>query len=203
MASKKIQAKRATRADGFRNKMISAVHANAAKQGFDEGSRRALYQAVTGKRTLKDMNMPEIGAVLDRLHARIGGSPIRATGRQPQASATQPYQRKVRAMWLSLYHLGAVQSNDEKALGQWLKRTVHVDFVSWLDADTANKAIEGLKIMLTRAGVVGQVNRISVLRAQCAKLGIDGPALPTSPQARDKLIREYGMKIRKNFGFNG
>jgi len=86
--------------------------------------------------------------------ARIG--PRRA-GKRPLADGETA--AKLRALWISGYHLGVVQDPAEAALAAFVKRVTGgrrrgVEALQWLTNADASKAIEALKAWLGRAAGV-------------------------------------------------
>jgi len=53
-----------------RKARIKAIHIAARSQGLNEEARRALQTEVTGKTSCRDMDLRELGWVLDRLNGR-------------------------------------------------------------------------------------------------------------------------------------
>ena len=68
-----------------------------------------------------------------------------AAAAQPRSMADYPQAKKVRALWLMLWHLGVVRDVSEAALEAYGKRIARVDRLHWLNADQAHKLIESLK----------------------------------------------------------
>ncbi|MBI3445618.1 MAG: regulatory protein GemA [Magnetospirillum sp.] len=98
-------------------------------------------------------------------------SPKRAGTR---AMAGDPQSAKIRALWLALYHLGAVRSPEESALAAFAKRMTGRDALQWLSGVQANRVIEALKDWCLREGFSpqrdGAVSKQLLLHAQWAKL---------------------------------
>lgn len=139
------------------NKAIAAVHAcrrQVAGLG-DEESWRDFLHGVTGKRHLTKMDGREHGQVIEELHRRgakkkaPGGKGKRA-GRR--ALADGAVARKIRALWLSLWNLGALSDSSEDALAAFVKRQAGVDDLRFLSASNADVVIEALKKWCAREG---------------------------------------------------
>lgn len=130
-------------ANDSRNKLISAVHVACKRLGLDEDARRDLQVGATGKRSLCDMTLAEIGKVLDRLNKDRAGS----TGHRTHAG-------KVRALWWTLYWLGAINDPSDRAIDAFVARQARVSALRFLDHRSASAVIEALKSWAEREGVV-------------------------------------------------
>lgn len=65
--------------------------------------------------------------------------------------AEGPYAGKLRALWISLYCLGAVDKRDDKAMTAFVERQTGLSHTAFLrDWKDARKAVEALKSMLAR-----------------------------------------------------
>ena len=70
--------------------------------------------------------------------------------RLPKGGATQ----KLRALWISAWHLGVVRDRRDSALAAWLRQQAGVDAAAWVGPGQAAKAVEALKTWMSRvAGV--------------------------------------------------
>ena len=156
-----------------RRAAMGKVRIGAEALGLEDGDRRALQQRVTGHDSLAAMTDRQIGRVIDEL-GRLGayGTAGGRAGSRPQA--TSPHAKKCRALWLSLYHLGAVGDPSEAALAAFVRRQVGVDALQFVDADQAFSAIEALK-------------------AWCGREGFDPPRVPLD--AKLELIRVLWRRV--------
>ena len=125
-----------------RKKLMGAVHAAAKRLALDEDDRRAMQEEVTGKASLALMTLGEIGQVLDRLNRD-----------HPAPSGDRRHLPKIRALWWSLYWLGAVDHPDETALAKFVRRQTGIERLAFLDHRKAPAVIEALKDWLVREGV--------------------------------------------------
>ena len=135
-------------------KTYGAIHACRKQVAglADDAAWRALLVRVTGKDSLRAMTGPQLGKVIDELH-RLGARkapPKRAfKGRQrPLADGEQA--RLIRALWLDLWNLGAIEDSSEEALASFVKRQAKVDALEWLPADKAASVIQALRGWLAR-----------------------------------------------------
>jgi phage gp16-like protein len=129
--------------DESRKRMIGAVRAACARQGIGEEDRRALQREVTGKGSLAEMNLGELGRVLDRLNNGWKGP-----------MGHRAYLGKIRALWWTLYWLGAVDEPGEGALSSFVARQTGKHRLTFLGHQEAFRVIEALKSWAERAGVV-------------------------------------------------
>ncbi len=185
---------------------IGAIHGIARRLGLDTDTRRDVIAAVAGgKRSCADLSKAEAIRVIDRLKALQGGS----APTHGAADLAGPYAAKLRALWLSGWHLGVVRDRTDAALLAFLERQTGLEHTRFLsDAAAARRVIEALKAWLAReAGVewpaTGNVeaSKAAVWRAQrrrMAALGLPvvdaelGPGLDL-----DAEIRAAGAVIRK------
>ena len=65
-----------------------------------------------------------------------------------------PATRKLRALWLSAYHLGLIHDRSDAALGAWLRRLAHLDGDACAAPASLDRPIQALKAWLARAGGV-------------------------------------------------
>lgn len=129
-----------------RKKLIGAVHASASRLGIADDDRRKIQEDVTGKASLADMTLAEIGQVLDKLNK----------DRSAERSTRRPYEAKIRALWWTLHWLGeplAREPNDF-AINRFIENRFGVSNLRFVDHSTGSKIIEGLKAIAVRAGVV-------------------------------------------------
>lgn len=132
------------------------IHGRLKQLGIDEDDRRAYYLRVVGKDSQTKMTDAEKELVADELGKMI--SPSSANAKKPAPrDMDSPYLPKMRAMWIALYNLGAVDDRRDSAIKAWvLGRQVRgIDAVRWIrDAEHARSVVEGMKAIMTRNGVV-------------------------------------------------
>ncbi len=180
------------------------------KAGLDDDARRAFQEKTCGQSSAKAMRTADFNACTLAL-----AGPRQA--RDTRTKATSPHAAKARALWISLYHLGQIDDPRESALAAFCKRQAGVDDLRWLAPAQADKVIDALKGMATRAGVDWKAfkdTRRCVLAAQWAILTRLGAA-PALDMARhlyavtgapgffaatsiqlDQLIKDSGQRIR-------
>lgn len=129
----------------------AAIYAARKQLGMDDDMARDLYQRVTGKRSLRDMNDNERRDVVGAMRA-AGFQPGNSKGNK---GLTGKYAKKLQALWIAGWNLGLMRVKTDKALIAFVKRQTGIDHVRFLrDPDDANKAVEALKGWLRRSGGV-------------------------------------------------
>ena len=115
----------------------------------DDSPWRDFLEQQTGKRSLREMTIRELGEVLDALHRN--GAPKRP----PRRKAGTPIETKAKALWLSLYAIGADGvDGTETGLRGFCERQVKVAAPRFVTPEEGYKLIEALKARLQRCGVV-------------------------------------------------
>ena len=125
-----------------RAKMMGAVRAACRRLGLDDDDRRAIQEEVTGKASMGDMNLAEIGLVLDRLNK---------DWKRPMGH--RAYVGKIRALWWTLYWLGAVDDPKDAPLDAFVARQTGKAKIQFLGHKEAFSVIEALKSWAAREGV--------------------------------------------------
>ncbi|WP_448660326.1 gp16 family protein [Sphingomonas sp. CJ99] len=142
-------------ADQRRNAMLAKVHLGAKDLGLVGDAYLDLLFGVTGKDSAKKCTDAELSAVLDRLKG-LGwkpASPRGRTGERRQArAADHKVAAKARALWISLYHLGAIDDAGEMALEAFARRQLKCERLQFADQRLAFRLIEALKAMAERHG---------------------------------------------------
>jgi phage gp16-like protein len=139
---------------GVRAAAIAKVHVAQKALALDDGTYRALLARVTGKRSCAAMTDAELAKVIEEFR-RLGWrdvprAPRRAGGR---ALAMGPTARKIRALWLSLWHLGELTDPSEEALAAFVRRTTAVEALQWIDSVQAATVIRALLGWQERTGL--------------------------------------------------
>lgn len=162
-----------------RRKLIGAVRAAAARLRLSDEDRHAIQEEVTGKASMSDMTIAEIGKVLDRLNRD-----------RPAPMAHRAHVGKIRALWWTLYWLGGTDEPNDAALDAFVRRQTGLQRLQFVDYRAAPSIIEALKSMAARQGVAwpsekrvaelraahgdqvkaGHVERVAVIEAIWAKL---------------------------------
>ncbi|MGH6879474.1 gp16 family protein [Hypericibacter sp.] len=136
-----------------RRKMLSKIHIAKKDLALDDGTYRALLKRVTFKESSKACDAAELDLVI-REFKRLGWKGDKPggkrAGRRPMAQTDQA--SKIRALWLSLYHLGEVEDPSEDAMARFVTRMTGVEALQWLGPDQANIAIKALRGWCDRVG---------------------------------------------------
>jgi hypothetical protein len=162
-----------------RNKLIGAVRAACDRQHIDDDDRRQIQREVTGKASLADMDLRELGLVLDRLNKGWKGP----TGNRAHIG-------KIRALWWTLYWLGAIDEPNDAALDAFVKRQTGKDRIQFLGNKQAFSVIEALKSWAHREGVAWATE------ATLQEMREHHPALEMAQLERHAVIDALGTKLR-------
>ena len=96
----------------------------------------------------------------ERAGVRTGAAISRASGQPDDGGPNRPplpggpAARKLRALWLSAYHLGLIHDRSDDALGAWLRRLAHLDGDAGTAPASLDRPIQALKAWLARAAGV-------------------------------------------------
>lgn len=143
----------AARTDAEWRRWNRRVHAQARELGIDEDDRRALQKRVTGKASCKDMSPAELRRVVVAMEGRLPRTAIRGAAR-PDDLPDSDLLPKLRALWISGWHLGIVRDRTDAGLAAWLRRQTGLDSAAWATPAHLVAAIEALRGWLRRdAGV--------------------------------------------------
>lgn len=112
----------------------------------DDDYRHLLFKT-TGQMSAADCTEQQLQAMIVQLKQR-GFTPKLARGR----SANHPGAGKARALWISLYHLGAIHNGSEQALEAFAARQLKCERLQWADQGQVYKLIEALKAIAERNG---------------------------------------------------
>lgn len=138
--------------DRRRRAMLAKIHVAKKQLQLDEDDYRQILYDEARHGSAGDCTEAELERVLKRFEA-LGFKPLPKAGPVvANRPAQHPVARKARALWISLYYLGAVDSPSEKALESFAKRQLKCERLVWADQRQGYKLIEGLKAMATRHG---------------------------------------------------
>lgn len=147
---------------GQRQTDLQVIHIAKKQLALDDDSYRDLLERLTGKRSSADLDADQRRAVLGEFK-RLGfkqqaaqSSPATAANKKLRIGtrrlAADPRARKVRALWLTLWHLAAVRDPSEDALAAFVKRVARVDDLAWLSPPQFQAVTEALKDWCEREG---------------------------------------------------
>ena len=83
---------------------------------------------------------------------------------QSPSHINAPVRRKVRALWVSGYHLGLIENENDAAMRAFIKRQLRIDHENWMNPQIADKVIEALKAWLVREASVNWNGGITVMK---------------------------------------
>ncbi len=136
-----------------RRGMIAKIHVAKKQLAIADDDYRQILLDEAGVMSSADASDSALAKVLDRLKSR-GFKPLppkkgKHGGPKP---ADHPSARKARALWVSLYQLGAVKNPAEQALEGFAKRQLKVEAMQWANEAYCYRLIEALKAMAEREG---------------------------------------------------
>lgn len=153
-------AKKATPARNYRRALTAKVHIAKKELQIDDDTYRDMIENRYQKRSSKDLSITQLVDLVEHLKGQgFKAKPRRAPGNITPAADREKLIRKVRALWVSLHHLGVLRDASEASLASFAKRVTGgkdtgIDNLAWLDGDGAFKVIEALKKMAEREGGV-------------------------------------------------
>ncbi|MER9545587.1 regulatory protein GemA [Mesorhizobium sp. M0437] len=147
---------------------LSAIHVANKQLGLDEDTARDLYQRVTGKRSLREMNEREQLRIVEEQ---------RRQGFKPAEKGLQgPFAKKLQALWIAAWNLGIIRDRRDAAMLIFVKRQTGIEHTRFLlDAEDSAKAIDALKAWMTREAGVDWHQSVSMadwLRLSGAKIAV-------------------------------
>lgn len=166
-----------------RHKLIATLFVAKRQLSLDEEMFRDVLEEASGERSIRSMDLEGLEKCLWHLKSK-GFRPTFGAGRFDTSTLSEPARRhlaKLRALWISGYHLGVVKNRDDDALLKFISRQTGLDHPRFLiNGQDAGKAIEGLKGWLQNArGVVWEGDpRQAVFQAQMATLTRLGAGAP-------------------------
>lgn len=149
-----------------RNMKLGRLHQLAKEQALDEDAYRDKLQLITGKRSAKELSDDELDTAITAF-----------TTSHVKQNANFPHTAKVKALWIALWNLAAIESGTDAALDAFVERQTGRQRLSFLTPADANSVTEALKAIGERNGFVvpkddagGIKARQALLVAQWAKL---------------------------------
>ncbi|MFZ5747160.1 MAG: phage protein GemA/Gp16 family protein [Pseudomonadota bacterium] len=138
-------------AEQRRRGMLARVHIRKKELMLDGDAYRDVLFGATGKDSAGDCDERELRLVLDRMDA-MDGRQSRPSGRNRARPADHKMAGKARALWISLYHLGAIRNPSEPALEGFARRQLGCERLQWADQRLGYRLIEALKAIAERHG---------------------------------------------------
>jgi len=134
------------RGSQHRRAMIAKINIARQQLGMDEDDYRQALLEQTGHLSLKQCSDRE----LDKMVVWLKAKGFKAL--PGKKAADHPVARKARAMWISLYHLGAVHNSAEQALEAFACKQLKCERLNWARQSDGYLLIEALKSMAIRHG---------------------------------------------------
>jgi phage gp16-like protein len=187
-----------------RRALIGKIKVAQKEMALDDATYRSVLFRVTGRASCTDCTDSQLVAVIEEFK-RLGwqAKPKKAQRKQ----ADHPTARKARALWISLYQLGAINNASEAALEAFAKRQLGVERMQWADQSLMYKVIEGLNAMAQRNGWNAKqssvkATKIALLEAILIKLKAKGYAgADWDLESAASRIAEYDFKFPAATGF--
>jgi hypothetical protein len=130
-----------------RRLLIAKIHVAKKEMALLDDDYRQMLLDETGRASSADCTVPELRAMVEAMKKK---------GFQPKTSskraADHPFATKARALWISLYHLGAIDNPSEQALEAFARRQLKCERMQWANQAQGYKLIEALKAIAERNG---------------------------------------------------
>lgn len=131
-----------------RRALLKQVHVARKILALEEDDYRAILERVTRHRSAKSCNDRQLRDVVAEFQ-RLG---FRPTNGARRAIGTNHTVRKARALWISLYQLGAIEDASDAALERFGQRQLKVERLQWANEREGFRLIEALKAIAMRHG---------------------------------------------------
>lgn len=165
---------------------LGVLHQARARLKIADEDYRDRLEREFGVRSASKLDMRQLDHAIDMFHVK-------------RESSLQPHARLVRALWIALANLGAVDRTDA-ALDAFVARQTGKQSLRFVTSTEANSVTEALKDMCAREGfaVAGdpKADRVALVKAQWAKMH----TLQLSSGDLDAL---YNYVSRKYLTFRG
>lgn len=172
--------------DEARNRLYRAVLAACSRLGIEEEERKAIQLDLTGKVSMTDMTLGEIGRLLDRFNKDWTGP-----------MGHRAHVGKIRALWWTLYWLGETRRSDDGALDAFVRAQTGLSALRFLDHRKAPAVIEALKAWAARAGVIWPTAE-DTAEARAAI-----PTITTALHERIEVLSAIGRDLRRRGALAG
>lgn len=130
-----------------RRVLIAKIHVAKKEMNLLDDDYRQMLLDVTGRVSSADCTLTELRAMVEAMKKK-GFAPKKAG----KPAADHPFAAKARALWISLYHLGAIDNPSEAALEAFACRQLKCVKMQWANQAQAYKLIEALKAIAQRNG---------------------------------------------------
>lgn len=161
-------------APSTRTRQIRTIKAMCRELALADDCYRDIIARHSGGRTRSSAEMTddERDAVIAYLRGLGAGK--RAAGKTGgarfRALAASAEARKIRVLWLALWHLGEIPDASEAALAGFVKRQAKVDALQWISPEQLSSVIDALKDRGWRAGFYVEATDGNADKIQEAKI---------------------------------
>lgn len=129
-----------------RRSMIAKINIARQQLAMNEDDYRQGLLDLGVPGSLRECSDAQLARVIDWLKTK-GFRPLPG-----KKAASHPMALKARALWISLYHLGAVHNSSDAALETFAKRQLGCERLQWAKQSDGYRLIEALKAMALRHG---------------------------------------------------
>lgn len=126
--------------------MIAKIQIGKKQIGLNDDDYRQAITDISKQPQLSQCSDVELVKMLDWLKSK-GFHP-----KPKKGAAIHPMAGKARALWISLYHLGAIRNANEEAFELFAKRQLGCDRLAFARQSEAFRLVEALKAMAVRHG---------------------------------------------------
>lgn len=122
---------------------LAKIHIAKKQLGMSDDAYRAMLKSVAGASSASDLDLRGRGKVLHHLKT-LGWKP-KAAKKKQAITPSDPQDKKIRALWLTMYSEGIVKRPEEAALRAYVRRITGCDRLEWITTKQASIVIESLK----------------------------------------------------------
>lgn len=137
-----LPTRRSGKTEHGRQRLIIAIRAACKRQGIDDDMRKDIQSTLIGKASMSDMSVGDLGRLLDHFNKGWKGP-----------MGHRAHIGKIKALWWSLYWLGALDDPGDRAISAFVERQTGVSALKFLDHRKAASVVEALKSWAERIGV--------------------------------------------------
>lgn len=159
-------------AESERLRLIRLLHVAKRDLRMVDADYRAVLLGASGGAHDSSKAMPITELEKAMSHLKRCGFKVRAKPQSSRPLAGDPESKKIRALWLMLHELGAVQNPSEAALAAYVKRLTKVDDLHWVNGLQAETLIETLKKWALRF-LPAELDRLAPLARQLPLSDVD------------------------------
>ncbi|ECC3295628.1 regulatory protein GemA [Salmonella enterica subsp. enterica] len=178
-----------------RAKLIQLIHVARREAGLDDETYQAKLAAATGKKTCRDMTLPELETALRAFR----DSGFKRKTQRSSSRTRSAIVGKIRAVWAEMHAAGFIQCGSDAALDQYVARMTArqnggggVARADWLTDALATLVLESLK-QWHRRELKAAIIRVREQQA-ITMVGMKGNQCRLS--CSDPLPRDYGQLKR-------